>query len=201
MEMVFKLQLQHVLLIRRLHRQIPSRTEEETVWVCQVHTCVPGGARCWRHRWEGVPAAGRRGQGRSSLAGTGLFTRDWKVHGELELCPGGGHGTHSSVLAWRVPWAGSLAGCSPRGHEEPDAAEPLHSALSSVLLLFPGKQQGPTFEGGCQCFQILYCVAQKSKKLPAVWETWIRPLSRADPLERERAAHSSILGLPWQLSW
>ena len=31
--------------------------------------------------------------------------------------PGGGHGTHSSILAWRIPWMGSLAGYSPWGHK------------------------------------------------------------------------------------
>ena len=26
--------------------------------------------------------------------------------------------THSSILAWGIPWMGSLAGCSPWGHKE-----------------------------------------------------------------------------------
>ena len=28
--------------------------------------------------------------------------------------------THSSILAWRIPWTGSLVGCSPGGHTEWD---------------------------------------------------------------------------------
>ena len=33
------------------------------------------------------------------------------------------------------------------------------------------------------------------KNLPAMWETWVRSLSWEDPLEKEMAAHSSILAL------
>ena len=36
-------------------------------------------------------------------------------------------------------------------------------------------------------------VAQKVKNLPAMWETWVGSLSRADPLEEGMATHSSIL--------
>ena len=31
--------------------------------------------------------------------------------------------THSSILAWRMPWTSSLAGCSPEGHNELDTTE------------------------------------------------------------------------------
>ena len=31
------------------------------------------------------------------------------------------------------------------------------------------------------------------KKLPAMWETWVRSLGQEDPLEKEMATHSSIL--------
>ena len=40
--------------------------------------------------------------------------------------PGGGSGTHSSVLAWRIPGQRSLAGQSPRGHKESDTTERLN---------------------------------------------------------------------------
>ena len=33
------------------------------------------------------------------------------------------------------------------------------------------------------------------KNLPAVQETWVRSLGWEDPLEKEMATHSSILGL------
>ena len=35
-------------------------------------------------------------------------------------------------------------------------------------------------------------VAQRVKRLPPMWETWVRFLGRDDPLEKEMAAHSSI---------
>ena len=31
--------------------------------------------------------------------------------------------THSSILAWRIPWTGGLEGCSPWGHKESDRTE------------------------------------------------------------------------------
>ena len=36
-------------------------------------------------------------------------------------------------------------------------------------------------------------VTQLVKNLPAVWETWVRSLGWEDPLEKEKATHSSIL--------
>ena len=40
-------------------------------------------------------------------------------------------------------------------------------------------------------------VAQRLKCLPAMWETWIQSLGWEDPLEKERATHSSILA--WRI--
>ena len=42
-------------------------------------------------------------------------------------------------------------------------------------------------------------VAQRLKCLPAIWETWVRSLGWEDPLEKEVATHSSILG--WKIPW
>ena len=42
-------------------------------------------------------------------------------------------------------------------------------------------------------------VAQMVKRLPAMWETWVRSLGREDPLEKERASHSSTLA--WKIPW
>ena len=36
--------------------------------------------------------------------------------------------THSSILAWRIPWTESLAGYSRRGHKESDRTEQLSAA-------------------------------------------------------------------------
>ena len=42
-------------------------------------------------------------------------------------------------------------------------------------------------------------VSQMVKCLPAVWETWLQPLGREDPLEKEMATHSSTLA--WRIPW
>ena len=42
-------------------------------------------------------------------------------------------------------------------------------------------------------------VVQRLKRLPAMWETWVRSLGWEDPLEKEMANHSSILA--WRISW
>ena len=46
-------------------------------------------------------------------------------------------------------------------------------------------------------------VAQLGKNLPAVWETWIRSLGWADPLEKGKATQSRILAwkIPWTSPW
>ena len=44
-------------------------------------------------------------------------------------------------------------------------------------------------------------VAQLVKNLPVMQETLIQFLSQEDPLEKGKVTHSSILGLPYWLSW
>ena len=41
--------------------------------------------------------------------------------------------THSSVLAWRIPWPEELAGYSPWGHKESNAAEHEHMGTTEIL--------------------------------------------------------------------
>ena len=42
-------------------------------------------------------------------------------------------------------------------------------------------------------------MAERLKRLSAMWETWIQSLGREDSLEKEMATHSSILAqrIPW----
>ena len=47
-----------LIIIKTLDRSHHGRRRVAT-WVCQLHTCVHGGARCWWRWWEGVLAAGR----------------------------------------------------------------------------------------------------------------------------------------------
>ena len=37
------------------------------------------------------------------------------------------------------------------------------------------------------------------KRLPAMWETWVRSLGQEDPLEKGMATHSGIL--TWRIPW
>ena len=38
-----------------------------------------------------------------------------------------------------------------------------------------------------------------AKNPPALWETWVQPLGREDPLGKGMATHSSILA--WRVPW
>ena len=42
-------------------------------------------------------------------------------------------------------------------------------------------------------------MAQRLKRLPAMWETWVRSLGQEDPLEKEMATHPSTLA--WRIPW
>ena len=53
------------------------------------------------------------------------------------------------------------------------------------------------FCGGCFSIAKVPLVAQRVKRLPAMWETRVRPLVREDPLEKEIATHSSTLA--WKI--
>ena len=48
-------------------------------------------------------------------------------------------------------------------------------------------------------FEVNSLVAQVVNNLPAMQETWVRPLGREDPLKKEMSTHSIIL--VWKISW
>ena len=70
------------------------------------------------------------------------------------------------------------------------------------LLIFFGvvsvKAFGSVFYLGCLCI-CTSLVAQRLKRLPAMWEMWVQSLGWEDPLEKEMAMHSSILA--WRIPW
>ena len=68
----------------------------------------------------------------------------------------------------------------------PERSLCLHPAVSTLL---------PTY------LKIPLPLAQLVKNPPASQENLVRFLGREDPLEKGKAAHSSILGLPFWLSW
>ena len=72
-------------------------------------------------------------------------------------------------------------------------------AVPSVIPL-PSLAQSLLLIGSLpQCWASL--IAQLVKNPPATWDTRVRSLGWEDPLEKGKAAHSSILGLPLCLSW
>ena len=42
-------------------------------------------------------------------------------------------------------------------------------------------------------------MAQRLKRLPAIWETWVQSLGQEDRLEKEIATHSGIFA--WEILW
>ena len=61
--------------------------------------------------------------------------------------------THSSILAWEIPWQSSLMGYSPRGHKESDTTEQhthTHTHTHTHNFLIQRKTSGPQVqsEGG-----------------------------------------------------
>ena len=66
---------------------------------------------------------------------------------------------------------------------------PPTTALRWWKTLWVSPQHGDTYS----------LVAQRLKRLPPMWETWVRSLGQEDPLEKEMATHSSILA--WRNSW
>ena len=65
------------------------------------------------------------------------------------------------------------------------STSPLRSVISSMVFCFLNF--------------IIFRVAQMVKRLSAMQETWVRSLGWEDPLEKETAAHSSIL--VWKILW
>ena len=67
-----------------------------------------------------------------------------------------------------------------------------------VLIPESGRSAG---EGLGYPFQCSWAslVPQLVKNLPAMWETWVRPLGWEDQLEKETATYSSIVA--WRIPW
>ena len=74
-----------------------------------------------------------------------------------------GKATHSSILAWRIPWTIQSVG----------SQRVRHNRVTFTIWAS--------------------LVAQLLKNLPAMRETWVRSLGWEDPLEKWKATHSSIL--------
>ena len=91
-------------------------------------------------------------------------------------------GTHSSVLAWRIPGTAEPGGLLSMGSHRVG-----HDWSDLAAAAAAGHYMGTSL------------VTQMVKCLPAMQETWVRSLGREDPLEKEMATHSSILA--WRIPW
>ena len=173
--------------------------------ICCCH-CL--GFPCGSSGKESTRNAGDLG----SIPRLGRYPREGK-----EVC-------HSSILAWSIPWTIWSLGSQRVGHDWMTLTftSPL---IETELILwlavgFPGSSVGKEFacnagdpgsipgsgrytgEGIGYPFQYSWAslVAQLLvKNPPAMWETWIRSLGWEDPLEKGKAAHSSILA--WRIPW
>ena len=80
---------------------------------------------------------------------------------------------HCSTIAWKIPWT-----------EEPGRLQSMGS-----------QRVGHDYVTSLWAF----LVAQRVKRLPAMWETRVQSLGQEDPLEEVMATHYSILA--WKIPW
>ena len=83
----------------------------------------------------------------------------------------------------------------------PDSSVGKESACSAGDPgLIPGSGRSPGEGIGYQLqYSWASLVAQLVKNPPAMWETWVWSLDGEEPLEKEKATHSSILA--WRIPW
>ena len=98
--------------------------------------------------------------------------------------------THSSILAWRIPWTvRGFPGSSDGKESTYNVGDP---GLIPGLGSLPGEGIGYPIQ-----YSWTSLVALTVKNPPAMWETWVRSLGWEDPLEEGMATHSSILA--WRI--
>ena len=66
--------------------------------------------------WQGFPCV-LAGKESACNAGDLVSVPGWEDPLEKEMV------THSSIIAWKIPWKRSLVGYSPWGHKEADTTE------------------------------------------------------------------------------
>ena len=87
--------------------------------------------------------------------------------------------THSSILAWRIPWM-----------------EVHNTVQDTGIKTILKKKKCNKKQNGCLGTSL---VAQTIKCLSTMRETWVQSLGREDPLEKEMAIHSSTIA--WKIPW
>ena len=93
--------------------------------------------------------------------------------------------THSSILAWRMPWKRSLAGYSPKGHKESDTTERLSTVIPSWIIALSWQRD----LHNSMDLQAMPCRGTQDGRVI------VKSSDKTGPLEKEMANHFSILGL------
>ena len=88
--------------------------------------------------------------------------------------------THSSILAWRIPWTEEPGGLQSVGSKESDMTEQLSTSQHTRSTGFPGG-----------------LVVKNPSSYQETQETWVQSLDWEDPLVEGMAIHSSILA--WEI--
>ena len=124
--------------------------------------------------------------------------------------------THSSTLAWKIPWKEEPGRLQSMGSQR--VGHDWATALSlsqqwpqdwkrSVFIPIPKKSNDKECSNYCTIalisheskIMLQFLQARLVKHLPAMWETWVRFLGWEFPLKKEMATHSSTLA--WRIPW
>ena len=122
--------------------------------------------------------------------------------------------THSSTLAWKIPWTEEPGRLQSMGRKESERTERLHFHFSLSALQVLGisliRKADILLKRIIVIFSYLLVsskvqhnraslVTQTVKNLPAMQEIWVRSLDLKDPVEKGIANHTSIL--TWRNPW
>ena len=115
-----------------------------------------------------------------------------------------GMATHSSILAWRIPWTEKPDGLQSMGWQRVRHNWAIFTFHTQFIVARHSDYLPSTTLLTCSwlhliCFSWASLMAQLVKNLPAKWETRVRSLGWEDPLERGKGTHSSILA--WRIPW
>ena len=109
--------------------------------------------------------------------------------------------THSSTLAWKIPWMGSLVGCTPWGCKESDTTERLHFHFSLSCI-----EEGNGNPLQCFCLEnprdrgtwwaAISGAAQSQTRLKQLSSSSSRNANQQNWLESCLCVHTCILSMP-----
>ena len=98
--------------------------------------------------------------------------------------------THSSILAWKIPWMEEPGRLQSMGSQR--AGSNWVTSLHSLARLIGGNNHHARIPPGLPSGSVV-------KNLPVVQETQVQSLDQEDPLQKEMATHSSIFA--WEIPW